>query len=215
MLPLVALVWAFAPPVASAPPFVPGRFRDEMNTPLLWTFANGTEPVIAPDTPGFLSLTLPQAAVGYSFSYQWGTVTRMVVIDTTATPLLVARVARISDGGYAHTEVEMRDYSGAVIKVVRSNSLQSAGFATVNLQKEFGTGLLRLYVRLVVGGANSGAWVQYDYLRATTVAEFATAQNAPRATAPKPRRKKQPRASVATPVAKGRVERFQTPKSVL
>lgn len=191
MLP-VALVLAYAPLMAWAQPVAepasaplvsstPGVLRDEMNAPFLWNLpGSANDPVLSADAPGVLTMTMPQAAVGYPHSYQWGAATRTVVIDTNAAPILVARVSRVSDGGYAHLDIELRDYAGAVVKGVRSPTLQGAGFSTVNLREQFGGGLLRLTIRLIVGGANSGAWVDYDYLRAMSVADFTNLQNAPR-----------------------------------
>lgn len=177
---LPSLVTNPAPVSVASPNPAPGLFRDEMDSPFLWSLpGSANDPFITADAPGVLTMTMPQVPVGFPYSYQWGAATRTVVINTETAPILVARVSRVSDGGYAHLDIEMRDYSGAVVKGIRSPALQGAGLSAVNLQDEFGKGLLRLTIRLIVGGANSGAWVDYDYLRAVSVADFATLQKVP------------------------------------
>ncbi|MBC8142889.1 MAG: hypothetical protein H7Y38_15800 [Armatimonadetes bacterium] len=167
-------------PVPGASASAPGVFRDEMDSPFLWGLpGSANDPFLSSDVPGVLTMTMPQVAAGYPHSYQWGAATRTVVINTDAAPLLIARVSQVSDGAYAHLDVEMRDYAGVVVKSARSSTVQGAGFVSVNLREQFGTGLLRVTIRLIVGGANSGAWVDYDYLRAVSIADFTTLQNAP------------------------------------
>ena len=72
-----------------------------------------------------------------------------IVMDTETAPLLVARVSRLSDGGYAHLDIEMRDYDGKTVKTIRSNTVRGAGFTVANLHDAFDTGLLRLTVWLI------------------------------------------------------------------
>ena len=196
LLPALIFVCAFLQPVTDPAPVTtatspaPGLFHDEMDKTSLWSLSDAPhDPFVSADAPGVLTLIMPQVAQGFTQSYQWGEVSRTVVINTDALPVLVARVSRLSDGGYAHIIVEIRDSAGEIIKSSTSTALHGAGYTTVNLQNEFGTGLLRLKIRLIVGGANSGAWCDYDYLRAMTINDFTALQNAPVATAPKRRRK--------------------------
>lgn len=101
-----------------------------------------------------------------------------IVMDTETAPLLVARVSRLSDGGYAHLDIEMRDYDGKTVKTIRSNTVRGAGFTVANLHDAFDTGLLRLTVWLIIGGQNAGAWCDYDYVRTMLPEVFTTLQNA-------------------------------------
>lgn len=169
----LATTLLFAPPVPK-----PYAWHDEMDTPSLWApLGSQNDPVPSTEVPGILTLTMPQVPIGYPHNYQWGAVTRTVAIDTEKTPWLVAGVPRLSDGGYAHLDIEMRDYEGKVIKGARSNRLQGRGLASVNLKSEFGAGLLRLTVRLIVGGPNSGAFCDYDFVRAVRPEQLTTLQN--------------------------------------
>lgn len=177
---MISACFALATTLLLAPPSLkPYQWHDEMDNPLAaWTLTGSqNDPVPGVESPGVLTLTMPQVPVGYPHSYQWGAVTRTIAINTEQTPLLVARVSRLSDGGYAHLDIEVRDYEGKVVKGARSNMLQGRGLATINLKDEFGTGLLRLTVHLIVGGPNSGAFCDYDFLRAMRLEQYTTLQN--------------------------------------
>lgn len=110
---MISACFALATTLLLAPPSLkPYQWHDEMDNPLAaWTLTGSqNDPVPGVESPGVLTLTMPQVPVGYPHSYQWRAVTRTIAINTEQTPLLVARVSRLSDGGHTHLDVEVRDY---------------------------------------------------------------------------------------------------------
>ncbi len=181
-------------------PFVAG-WRDEMNEPLAW------RPVSPPDRlrvemaakePGAVSLTLPRVPDGWPYSYQWGAAEREAAVDLARFPVLVARVTRVSENGYAHLEVGT---GAAAEKPVRSETQTAPGLIVTDVARALSGGAAfagrqRLALRLIAGGANAGASCDYAYVRFVSREDAARLRENPdrqevvtAAAAPSPRNK--------------------------
>ena len=166
----------------AAPPPVPlvVGWHDEMNDPGLW---HPLEVENQPDAyaahKGALCLRLPHVPDGFPYAYQWSGVTRTVSADLGRYPVLMARVASLDTGSYAHLEVEERDASGKPTRAWRSPTLTRPGLTLLDLGKELDGSVRRLTVRLIVGGALTGAKCEYDWLRFVKRTDVAYLQEVP------------------------------------
>lgn len=112
-----------------------------------------------------MTLRLPQVPQGYPYSCQWGGVTRQASVDLGRYPVMVACVSRVGDGSYAHLELAEHDFAGKSVRTLRTPTLQGKGLSIMDVGQAWGPQMRRINLRLIVGGALSGASCEYAWVR--------------------------------------------------
>jgi len=115
--------------------------------------------------PGAMTLRLPHVPEGFPWSFQWSGVTATASVDLGRYPIVVARISRVQKGSYAHLDLEERDYSGHPVRTLRSSTVVEPGLSVLDLGKEWGSYTRRIVLRLIVGGALTGAQCEYAWVR--------------------------------------------------
>ena len=141
-------------------------WRDEMNDLSTWQSLGGINgPDIFASRAGAMTLRMPQVPQGFPYTYQWGGVTRQASVDLGRYPVIVACVSRVGDGSYAHLDVAEHDFGGKPVRALRTPTLQGKGLSILDVGQAWGPQTRRVQLRLIVGGALTGASCEYAWVR--------------------------------------------------